>query len=116
MYGLGLLHKWCGKSSELTHASGSYPCLNVSFKITSTISFEYPVVVPNLIGLNRLEANIVLKSTSLNIGSEIFKSSVVDSLKAIIYKQYPIGDEENMLNIGSEIDLYFQNPDLENSK
>ena len=38
------------------------------------------VIVPNLIGLTRMEANIVLKSTSLNIGSEIFKSSVQDSI------------------------------------
>ena len=29
------------------------------------------VIVPNLVGLTRIEANIVLKSTSLNIGSEI---------------------------------------------
>ena len=62
-------------------------------------------------GLNRVEANIVLKSTSLNIGLEIFDLSVEDSTSAIIYKQYPTGDEENKLNIGSSIDLYY-NSDL----
>ena len=66
------------------------------------------VIVPNLVGLTRVEANIVLKSTSLNIGSEIFKSSVNDSSSAVIYKQIPIGNDDNTLNIGSVIDLFFQ--------
>jgi beta-lactam-binding protein with PASTA domain len=64
------------------------------------------VIVPNLIGLTRMEANIILKSTSLNIGSEIF-SSVEDSTSAVIYKQSPIGNDHNTLNIGSAIDLFF---------
>ena len=68
------------------------------------------VIIPNLVGLTRVEANIILKSTSLNIGSEIFKSSVEDSSSSIIYKQYPKSDDENKINIGSLIDLYFKNP------
>ena len=68
------------------------------------------VIIPNLVGLTRVEANIILKSTSLNIGSEIFKFSVEDSSLAIIYKQYPKSDDENKINIGSLIDLYFHNP------
>jgi len=66
------------------------------------------VVVPNLVGLTRFEANIVLKSTSLNIGSEIFKSSVIDSSTAVIYKQFPFAENDNTLNMGSVIDLFFQ--------
>ena len=65
------------------------------------------VVVPNLIGLTRMEANIILKSTSLNIGAEVFNFSVKDSTSAIIYKQFPIGDA-NTLYIGSAIDLFFE--------
>ena len=68
------------------------------------------VVIPDLIGLTRFEVNIILKSTSLNIGSEIFKSSVEDSSSAIIYKQYPESNEDTKINIGSLIDLYFENP------
>jgi len=64
------------------------------------------VIVPNLIGLTRMEANSILKSTSLNIGSEIF-ASVEDSTSAVIYKQFPIGNDYNTLNIGSVIDLFF---------
>ena len=65
------------------------------------------VIVPNLIGLTRMEANIILKSRSLNIGSEILKFSVEDSISAVIYKQFPIGNDDNTLNIGSAIDLFF---------
>ena len=66
------------------------------------------VIVPNLVGLTRVEANIVLKSTSLNIGSEIFKLSVIDSSSAVIHKQFPLGNDVNTLNIGSVIDLFFK--------
>jgi len=66
------------------------------------------VIVPNLIGLSRREANIILKSTSLNIGSEIFKSSVIDSSFAVVYKQFPLANDYNTLNIGSAIDLFFK--------
>ena len=66
------------------------------------------VIVPNLVGLTRIEANIVLKSTSLNIGSEIFKASVKDSSSAVIYKQFPLGNDDNTLNIGSLIDIFFE--------
>ena len=69
------------------------------------------VIVPNLIGLTRMEANIILKSISLNIGSEIC-TLVEDSVLAIIYKQYPKSDSENKINIGSSIDLYFENPSI----
>jgi eukaryotic-like serine/threonine-protein kinase len=64
------------------------------------------VIVPNLVGLTRVEANIILKSTSLNIGSEIF-IAVEDSASAVIYKQSPVGNNHNTLNIGSAIDLFF---------
>ena len=70
---------------------------------------EQSVIVPNLVGLTRIEANIVLKSTSLNIGSEIFKIHVNDSSSAIVYKQFPEANDDNTLQIGSVIDLFFKN-------
>ena len=65
------------------------------------------VLVPNLIGLSRLEANIILKSTSLNIGLEYFNDEVVDSNLAVIYNQYPKAGDGKSISIGSLIDLYF---------
>ena len=55
-----------------------------------------------------MEANIILKSTSLNIGSEIFEIYVNDSSSAIVYKQIPEGNDNNTLNIGSVIDLFYK--------
>ena len=69
---------------------------------------EKTVIVPNLIGLTRMEANIVLKSTSLNIGSEIYMPSDINRSSTVIYKQFPLGNGDNNLNIGSVIDLFFQ--------
>lgn len=66
------------------------------------------VIIPNLVGLSRVEANIILKSTSLNIGLEYFHSNVLDSNAAVIYKQYPEAVDENKIHIGSSLDLYFE--------
>ena len=71
------------------------------------------VLVPNLIGLSSIEANIILKSTSLNVGLEYFNSEVTDSILAIIYKQYPPALKSRMISIGSSIDLYFGSPKID---
>lgn len=74
------------------------------------------VVVPNLLGLTSIEANIILKSTSLNIGLEYFNSEVLDSNSAIIYKQYPKADDIKAVKIGSAIDLYYKLTKLDSLK
>lgn len=68
------------------------------------------IQIPNLLGLSRIEANIVLKSASLNIGLEYFNAEVFDSNNAVIYKQYPAFIEDKQVNIGSSLDLYFSLP------
>ena len=77
------------------------------------LSDEY-VFVPNLIGLNRVASHIVLKSSSLNIGSEIYDENCSDSLNAVIYKQTPSYENENELKLGSTIDIYFKDSDIVN--
>jgi beta-lactam-binding protein with PASTA domain len=71
------------------------------------------VIVPNLIGLSRLEANTILKSTSLNVGLEYFNNEISDSSSAVIYKQYPEVGKNKKISIGSSIDLYFELPEKE---
>ena len=66
------------------------------------------VTIPNLIGLLRVEANFILKSTSLNVGLEYFNNEISDSNLAVIYKQYPQSGESKEISIGSSIDLYFK--------
>tara|TARA_B110000196_G_C21125642_1_gene655712 strand:- start:999 stop:1769 length:771 start_codon:yes stop_codon:yes gene_type:complete len=65
------------------------------------------VIVPNLIGLSRVEVDIILKSTYLNIGLEYFNNDVSDSNSAVIYKQFPKASKSKKISIGSSMDLYF---------
>jgi len=67
------------------------------------------VLLPNLVGLSKLEANIILKSNSLNLGLLYYDEEVKDSSYAIIYSQYPKFFEEIEVNLGSSVDLFFRN-------
>ena len=64
--------------------------------------------MPNLVGLNRVEANIILKTLSLNIGLEIFDSKITDSSTAIITNQKPEYIEGEKINTGNSIDLFYE--------
>ncbi len=87
----------------------------VNLVVGRGLSDEY-VVVPDLIGLSRVEAHIVLKTTSLNIGTEFYDESCNDSVNAIIYKQTPPHDSQNQLKLGSTIDIFFSNAENDNRK
>lgn len=82
----------------------------VNLVVGRGLSDEY-VVVPDLIGLTRVAAHIVLKTSSLNIGTEFYDEEVVDTSNAIIYKQTPPFDNDNELKLGSTIDIFFANPE-----
>lgn len=73
------------------------------------------VLVPNLIGLDRIAANIIIKLTSLNIGEEIYLPECLDSSNAIIYKQIPAFENDNKLKLGSRIDLFYDKPSTNNN-
>ena len=79
----------------------------VDLIIGKGLSSNY-ITVPNLIGLNRFEANIVLKSNSLNLGTEFFDTDILDSSLAIIYKQLPESNNNRKVKIGSSIDLFYK--------
>ena len=80
----------------------------VNLVVGKGLSEEY-VFVPDLIGLSRVEAHIVLKTSSLNIGSEFYDENCEDSTLAIIYKQTPSFENDNELKLGSTIDLFLKN-------
>ena len=81
----------------------------VNLVVGKGLSEEY-VFVPDLIGLSRVEAHIVLKTSSLNIGSEFYDENCEDSTLAIIYKQTPSFENDNELKLGSTVDLFLKNP------
>lgn len=66
------------------------------------------IEIPNLIGLSRVEANIILKTLSLNIGLEVFNSDDKDSSFAIIIKQKPEYKYGEKINVGHYIDLFYE--------
>ena len=81
----------------------------VNLVVGKGLSQEY-VFVPDLIGLSRVEAHIVLKTSSLNIGSEFYDENCEDSTLAVVYKQTPTLENDNELKLGSTIDLFLKKP------
>ena len=67
------------------------------------------VIVPDLIGLTSVEANIIIKSSSLNVGKEFYRNNVTDSTNATIYMQFPAPNDQSLISLGSSIDLYLEN-------
>ena len=74
--------------------------------VVGRFSLSEETLVPDLAGLSRREVNIVLKSASLNIGSEYFSGLLLDSNSAVLYRQYP--QNLKTVTIGSTVDLYFK--------
>jgi len=67
--------------------------------------------IPNLESLTFIEAQNILKSRSLNIGSVIYDPAVItteDTLKAIIWKQVPLPDSTTLVMPGSSVDLWLK--------
>lgn len=65
--------------------------------------------VPDLKGLYYEEAKQISQDLSLNIGAQIFDSTVVsreDTLQAFVYKQRPPGNRDSRLRLGSSIDIW----------
>jgi hypothetical protein len=60
-----------------------------------------------------MKVNSKLKLNSLNICFKDSKSLVEDSVSAVIYKQFPVGNDYNTLNISLTIDLFFNQTKLD---
>lgn len=65
--------------------------------------------VPYLIEISGEQAEELLKSKALNLGSMLFDETVLtaeDSVKAIIYRQEPFFSEEPAVRMGSAVDIF----------
>lgn len=65
------------------------------------------IPLPNLIGLTREEAISEIKAGSLDVGAMVYDNTVIDTLKAQVYKQTPAYSSTAMINPGRSIDLFF---------
>ncbi|MBE2247058.1 MAG: PASTA domain-containing protein [Candidatus Competibacteraceae bacterium] len=71
---------------------------------------DVKIGVPNLIGKSRSEAMMILSTSNLNLGAEIYTDAVKDSSKAVVIRQSPSATAEPTISEGSDIDLWFSNP------
>jgi len=65
------------------------------------------ISIPTLIGLTRNQALSTLGNYGLNPGSEVFTGSIKDSSKAVVIRQSPVPNEDNKINQGDDIDLWY---------
>lgn len=68
-----------------------------------------PALLPDLKGHTLDEAIFLLRANYLNLGATVYDSDVVDSSKAIIYKQRPLANGENTTSKGSAVDVWLKN-------
>lgn len=64
------------------------------------------IPLPNLIGMNRNEAESAIKAGALEIGSVVYDKTVNDTSLAKVYKQTPAFSAKAMINPGKSIDLF----------
>lgn len=65
-----------------------------------TMEFE----MPDLIGMKKEEAELVIKGSDLKVGSVIYTKSYLP--KGTIIKQKPEGKNKTMIHVGDEVDLW----------
>jgi beta-lactam-binding protein with PASTA domain len=66
------------------------------------------IALPNLLGLTLEEANNLLSSSSLTLGSVVYLGAISDSASATIYKQNPSYSEGSTINGGQPVDLFLK--------
>ena len=71
------------------------------------------VEMPNLNGLTLEDATILLQMQSINLGMVSFDTRVTDSANAVIYRQRPSFDENPLINLGMNVDIYLKSPSNE---
>lgn len=69
------------------------------------------VNLPNLNGLTKEDAEILLQMNSINLGLVLYDENVSDSSSAVVYRQRPIATENKMINLGRNVDIYLKSAD-----
>ncbi|MFA6261996.1 MAG: PASTA domain-containing protein [Bacteroidia bacterium] len=81
---------------------------NIDLVLGTGLGDSSSVVIPNLIGLTLQDANNLLTSSSLNLGSAVFQGKITDSNTAVIIRQNPDFVEGITLKAGQAIDVYLK--------
>lgn len=98
------LYKGKPTTSSMMLPRGTYVDLVVGRGLS-----DEQTTVPDLTGITLDEARIALYTVTLNIGALVYDASVLtnaDSLQAVVWKQSPASIANNMVGLGSSVDLW----------
>ena len=98
------LYKGNPTTSSMMLPRGTYVDLVVGRGLS-----DEQTTVPDLTGITLDEARIALYTVTLNIGALVYDASVLtnaDSLQAVVWKQSPASIANNMVGLGSSVDLW----------
>jgi beta-lactam-binding protein with PASTA domain len=70
------------------------------------------VTVPDLTGLSAEEARIMLYESSLNLGSVFYEGSISDTSAALVVRQRPVINPDELVNAASLVDIWLGDPQL----
>lgn len=74
------------------------------------------VTVPDLTGLSAEEARIMLYESSLNLGSVFYEGAISDTAAALVVKQRPSQNPDELVNAASLVDIWLGDPQLVQDK
>lgn len=64
------------------------------------------VAIPNLVGLTIEEARFYLSETALYLGRINYQGTIADTSRALVIKQFPEAEEDEMINTMSFVDIW----------
>jgi len=67
------------------------------------------IFIPNLIGLTKSEATLLVESSSLTIGAILWDAGIKDTATAKIYKQAPLYKPDSRIGSGQSMDIFLTN-------
>lgn len=65
------------------------------------------IQIPDLTGMSRVEALVLLKGIGLNVGMEVYEDGA-DSSTAVVYKQEPLPSSDQIANQGDYVNIYLK--------
>ncbi len=72
--------------------------------------------LPDLRNLTYIEAVSLIQLKELSLGTVIGNGTITDSAEAFVYKQYPKYESGKKINVGSMMDIWISNDEIDNAE
>tara|TARA_Y100000766_G_C18912214_1_gene608940 strand:+ start:1403 stop:2194 length:792 start_codon:yes stop_codon:yes gene_type:complete len=92
-------------NQEIEYGSQIFVGTEVDLVLGDGLS-DVMVNLPYLNGLTKEDAEILLQMNSINLGLVMYDSSVKDSATAVVYRQRPSAEDNSMINLGRNVDIF----------